>query len=48
VELTGAETRGATVVDWGRRSGRADNAELLMAYDQAAFEALIRRALRAD
>jgi len=48
VELTGAETRGATVVDWNRRSGRADNADILMAYDQAAFEALIRRALRAD
>lgn len=48
IELNGAETRGATVVDWGRRSGRADNAELLMAYDQAAFETLIRRALRAD
>jgi purine nucleosidase len=47
VELIGAESRGATVVDWGRRSGRADNAELLMAYDQAAFEALIRKALRA-
>jgi purine nucleosidase len=48
IELNGVETRGATVVDWGRRSGRADNAELLMAYDQSAFEALIRRALRAD
>lgn len=48
IELVGTETRGATVVDWGRRSGRADNAELLMAYDQAGFEALIRRALRAD
>ena len=47
VELNGVETRGATVVDWGRRSGRADNAELLMAYDQAAFEGLIRQALRA-
>jgi purine nucleosidase len=47
VELTGAETRGATVVDWGRRGGRPDNAEILMDYDQAAFEALIRRALRA-
>jgi purine nucleosidase len=47
VELIGAESRGATVVDWGRRSGRADNAELLMAYDQTAFEALIRKALRA-
>ncbi len=45
VELTGAETRGATVVDWNRRSGRPDNAEILMAYDQAAFEALIRKAL---
>ncbi len=48
VELTGAETRGATVVDWNRRSGRPDNADILMAYDQAAFEAMIRRALRAD
>jgi purine nucleosidase len=47
VELIGTETRGATVVDWGRRSGRADNADVLMAYDQAAFEALIRQALRA-
>lgn len=47
VELTGAETRGATVVDWNRRSGRPDNAEILMTYDQAAFEALIRQALRA-
>jgi purine nucleosidase len=36
-----------TVVDWGRRSGRPDNAELLMDYDQAAFEGLIRRALGA-
>lgn len=48
VELTGAETRGMTVVDWGRRSGRPDHTELLMDYDQAAFEALIRRALRVD
>lgn len=45
VELTGPETRGMTVVDWNRRSGRADNAEILLAYDQAAFEARIRRAL---
>ncbi len=47
VELTGAQTRGMTVVDWNRRSGDADNAEILMAYDQEAFEALIRKALRA-
>jgi purine nucleosidase len=48
VELSGAETRGATVVDWNRRSGRGDNADILMTYDQAAFEGLIRRALRAE
>ncbi|TXH73121.1 MAG: nucleoside hydrolase [Lysobacteraceae bacterium] len=48
VELTGSETRGATVVDWNCRSGRPANAELLMRYDQEAFEALIRRALRAE
>lgn len=48
VELTGAETRGMTVVDWSRRSGRPDNADILMAYDQSGFEALIRRALRTD
>jgi purine nucleosidase len=47
VELTGAETRGATVVDWNRRSGRPDNAEILLSYDQDGFEALIRQALRA-
>ena len=47
IELTGPETRGMTVVDWNRRGGRSDNAEILMTYDQAAFEALIRRALRA-
>lgn len=47
IELAGPETRGMTVVDWNRRGGRADNAEILMAYDQAAFEALIRQALRA-
>ena len=48
VELTGGETRGATVVDWNRRSGRPDTAEILMTYDQAVFEALIRKALGAD
>jgi purine nucleosidase len=48
VELNGAETRGATVVDWNRRSGRPDSADILMDYDQMAFEGLIRRALRAE
>lgn len=48
VELTGVETRGATVVDWNHRSGRPDNADILLDYDQKRFEALIRKALRAE
>ena len=47
VELAGGETRGMTVVDWNRRSGRPDAVAILMDYDQAAFEALIRGALGA-
>jgi purine nucleosidase len=39
--------RGATVVDWNRQTGRADTARILMGYGQAAFEALVRRALGA-
>ena len=45
VELAGTVTRGATVVDWGRQGGAPDNAGLLMAYDQARFEARVRDAL---
>ena len=47
IELEGRHTRGATVVDWQRQDGRADNATLLMGYDQERFEALIRSALAA-
>ncbi len=47
VELAGTLTRGATVVDWNRQQGRPDNATLLMRYDQARFEGLIRAALAA-
>ena len=47
VELAGTLTRGATVVDWNRQEGRPDNATLLMRYDQARFEDLIRAALAA-
>ena len=47
VELAGTLTRGATVVDWNRQEGRPDNATLLMRYDQARFEGLIRAALTA-
>lgn len=45
--LDGVLTRGMTVVDWQRRSGRADNADILLRYDQSRFEAMIRDALGA-
>jgi len=47
VELDGRHSRGATIVDWNRRHGRADNAAILMRYDQARFEGMIQRALAA-
>ena len=48
VEMAGTLTRGATVVDWNRQTGGPDNATLLMRYDQARFEGLIRAALAAS
>lgn len=47
VELNGTFSRGATIVDWNRQTGQPDNCDLLMAYDQARFEALVRQALGA-
>jgi purine nucleosidase len=47
VELAGTLTRGATVTDWNRQTGRPDNARLLLGYDQAKFQALVRAALAA-
>jgi len=48
VELAHGLCRGATVVDWDRRlPDRAANAAILMEYDQAGFEALVRQALGA-
>lgn len=47
VELEGRLSRAATVVDWLRRGGQPDNARILLDYDQAGFEARIRRALGA-
>lgn len=47
VELGGRHTRGATVIDWNRQEGRADNAAILVRYDQARFEAAIAAALAA-
>lgn len=47
IELTGTHTRGATVVDWERRLGRAANASIVLDVDQARFEALVAAALGA-
>lgn len=47
VALDDPLTRGATVVDWNRQAGRADNARILMAYDQARFERLVAAAVAA-
>jgi purine nucleosidase len=47
VELEGRLSRGATLVDWQQRTGRPANARIVMAYDQARFEAQIRAALGA-
>ena len=47
VELGGRHARGMTLVDWQRQAGKADNARILVRYDQARFEALAREALAA-
>ncbi len=47
VELAGRHARGASVVDWRREGGRADNALILLRYDQARFEGLVQAALAA-
>ncbi len=47
VALEGHHARGATPVDWNRQEDRRDNAAILMRYDQARFERLIREALAA-
>ncbi len=47
IELQGAATRGASVVDWRREGGQPDRANILLRYDQPRFEELIRAALAA-
>jgi purine nucleosidase len=47
VELEGRHGRGATVVDWQRRSGRPDHVRITLRYDQDRFERLIEAALAA-
>ena len=46
VELAGAYTRGATVVDLHRRTGRAPNAEVAVGLDVEAFWRLLMAAVR--
>lgn len=48
IELTGTLTRGATVVDWEDRIGKAANARIVMAVDQTQFESLVRGSLGAN
>ena len=45
IELTGAHTRGATVVDWESRMGAAANASIVLDVDQTRFETLVATAL---
>jgi purine nucleosidase len=47
IELDGALTRGATVVDWQDRLGRPANANIVLEVDQSRFEALLASALGA-
>jgi purine nucleosidase len=47
IALADPLTRGATVVDWDRKSGRPDNTRILLAYDQALLERRIAHALAA-
>ncbi|EQD61925.1 Inosine/uridine-preferring nucleoside hydrolase [mine drainage metagenome] len=47
VELDGGLTRGATVVDWQRRTGAVANARIVLAVDQPGFEQLVAAALGA-
>lgn len=48
IELTGASTRGATVVDWEDRMGKPANARVVIDVDHARFEALVASALGAS
>ena len=46
VELTGAHTRGQTIVDWEDRGGEPANAQILLEVNQAKFNDLMAFALR--
>ena len=45
IETAGSLTRGASVVDWDRRTGAPDNARIALCYERGRFERMIRVAL---
>jgi purine nucleosidase len=47
VNLADGLARGATLVDWDRRSGAEPNARIVMSVDHGRFEALVAKALGA-
>lgn len=47
VETEGRHARGMTLVDWNRQTGAADNAAIVLAWDQARFQARLQAALAA-
>lgn len=47
VETEGRHARGMTLVDWNRQTGAADNAAIVLAWDQDRFQARLQAALAA-
>ena len=45
VETRGEWTRGATVIDWNRQTGRADNVQIALEVDTRAYFGRVKRAL---
>lgn len=46
IEMSGAETRGQTVVDWRDRLGKQANANIIMSVDNGRFQALMEQGLQ--
>ena len=46
VEMNGNHTRGQTVVDWNDHLGKSANANIILAVDDARFQALMEQGLR--
>ena len=47
IELGQGHARGMSVVDWQRQTGRPDHVRIMLRYDQARFEGLVKAALAA-